>query len=212
MTNRHWKERLTRVRAGLGVVLVTCLAVLTGCRQEMADQPRYEVYESSRLFPDGMASRHPVEGTVARAQALDDAHRFGILGEESVEEEPPDTGAVDVDGYPFPITDAVLRRGQNRFDIYCSPCHGRDGHGTGIIVQRGLRSPPSFHSDRLRSAPPRYVVDVITDGYGAMFSYASRVTPADRWAIAAYVAALQLSQHAGANAVPGDARTNLQTP
>lgn len=202
-----------------------CLVILIGCRQEMADQPRYEPYEASRLFPDSMAVRHPVRGTVSRESALDDVYRpeyardaAGLAGDgasaasgDTTTQSGPNASAVAAD-YPYPVTEAILRRGRNRFDIYCSPCHGRAGYGTGIIVQRGLQRPPSLHTDRLRSAPPSHFYDAMTNGFGAMYSYASRVSPADRWAIAAYIQALQLSQHAGLDAVPADTLAHMEMP
>lgn len=192
--------------------------LVAGCRQEMADQPRYEPYEIGAHFDDSLAMRKPVAGTVPRSQSLHDAFRppgraAGPATREAVGTLLADTAEQAAQGasngeraFPFPINEDVLVRGRQRFDIYCSPCHGRDGYGRGIIVQRGLRSPPSFHSDRLREAPAGHIYDVITNGYGAMYSYAARVRPADRWAIAAYVQALQLSRHAGAAALPDSIR------
>jgi mono/diheme cytochrome c family protein len=117
-----------------------------------------------------------------------------------------------LEAFPAPVTREMLERGRQRFEIYCSVCHGRTGEGNGMIVQRGFPAPPSYHIDRLRNAPPGHRYDVITNGYGVMYSYASRVDPADRWAIAAYIRALQLSHHATLNDVPQEERTKLQTP
>lgn len=201
----------------------------------MADQPRYEPYEVGAMFADSLAMRKPVAGTVPRAHPLRQAYRQrpgrgtfllqGAEGTRSTGQEAapnqsagqpradgpgPSIPAGEDGGYPFLITRAVLERGRQRFEIFCSPCHGRDGYGRGIIVQRGLRTPPSFHSDRLRAAPPEHFYSVITDGYGAMYSYASRVEPADRWAIAAYIQALQTSQHVPAALLP-DTLSHLPT-
>ncbi len=151
----------------------------------MHDQPRYESYEASDFFTDGMASRIPPEGTIPQG---------GLRQGELLY-----TGKVDgkdSELFPFPITQNILVRGQNRYNIYCSPCHDKVGTGKGIIVRRGMKQPPSFHIARLREAPPGYFFDVMSNGFGVMFSYSSRVQPRDRWAIAAYIRALQLSQNA----------------
>ena len=168
------------------------LAVLTaaaalGCRQDMFNQPKLRPLQASEFFPDGRASRPLVEDTVAR----------GTLGGGELF----DTGrigGVEADRFPFPITAAVLDRGQQRFEIFCSPCHGRTGDGNGMIVRRGFKAPPSFHSDRLRAAPAGHFFGVMTQGFGVMYDYRSRIPREDRWAIAAYIRALQLSQHATA--------------
>ncbi len=156
---------------------------------DMHDQPRYKPLAESRFFRDGRASRPVVEGTVARGQLHEDEHLY--------------TGKVNgqpAAALPLELTRELLERGRERYDIFCSPCHGHAGYGDGMIVQRGLRPPPSFHIDRLRGSPPGYYFDVITNGFGTMYSYASRVAPEDRWAIIAYIRALQLSQ----NATPAD--------
>ena len=161
------------------------LLAASACRQDMFNQPKLLPLQSSTFFADGRASRPLPEDTVARGQLHgDDLLSTGRLG-----------GAV-ADRFPFPITAAILDRGQQRFDIFCSPCHGRTGDGHGMIVQRGFPAPPSFHTERLRNAPIGHFFNVITHGYGVMYSYAARVEPADRWAIAAYIRALQLSQNA----------------
>jgi len=159
-----------------------------GCRQDMFNQPKLLPLQSSTFFADGRASRPLPEDTVARGQLHgDDLLSTGRIG-----------GAV-ADRFPFPITAAVLDRGQQRFDIFCSPCHGRTGDGNGMVVQRGFKPPPSFHADRLRQAPAGHFFDVMTNGFGVMYDYRSRIVPEDRWAIAAYIRALQLSQHADAS-------------
>jgi mono/diheme cytochrome c family protein len=157
------------------------------CRQDMFNQPKVRPLQASTFFADGRASRPLPEDTVARGQL----HENELLYTGRIH-------GVVADAFPFPVTKEVLDRGQERFDVFCSPCHGRTGYGDGMIVQRGFKAPPSFHSDRLRQAPAGHFFDVMTNGFGVMYDYRSRVTPEDRWAIAAYIRALQLSQHAGA--------------
>ena len=174
--------------------------VMAGCRQDMNDQERLDPLEASDFFPDGAASRPIPRGTVARGQLQGDtAFLTGHLNPTEL-----------VSELPMPLTADVLRRGEERFNIYCSVCHGRTGEGTGMIVRRGFPQPPSFHTDRLREAPLGHFVQVITNGYGLMYSYASRVEPADRWAIAAYIRALQLSQHATLADAEAAARKQLE--
>jgi len=184
-------------RAGVPVVLLLLSAACR--RQEMADQPRYEPYEKSRFFNDGSSSRRPVEGTVARGHLRDRALHAGKSGAEPVA------------AFPFQITRSDLERGRERYDVFCAPCHGLAGDGAGMIVQRGFRPPPSFHLDRLRSAPAGHFYDVITNGFGAMYSYASRIPPRDRWLIAAYVRALELSQGARVADLPEEDRRRLES-
>jgi hypothetical protein len=174
------------------------IAIAGGCRRDMQDTPRYEPLEPSAFFDDGRASRHLVPGTVARGHLRDDGAAF--TGK---------TAAGHVDAAPFLLTRAVLDRGRERYDIYCSPCHDRTGGGGGMIVQRGFKQPSSFHDERLRALPLGYFFDVMTNGFGVMPSYAPQVPPDDRWAIAGYVRALQLSQHARADDVPAADRPKL---
>jgi hypothetical protein len=178
--------------------LVAIVAGLAACRQDMHDQPRYEPFEKSTFFADGRSERPLVPGTVARGHLDDDAH----LDLGKVDGKPATT-------FPFAITKTVLERGHQRYDIYCSPCHDQIGNGRGMIVQRGLKAPPSLHIDRLRTAPPGYFFDVITNGFGAMFDYRDRIDVQDRWAIIAYVRALQLSQNAKLDDVPAAERAQL---
>lgn len=172
---------------------IACCSVLSAlalvaCRQDMHNQPRYKPLAVTNFFGDGRSERPTIEDTVARGQLhLDDAR---YTGKEN---------GKDVDYFPIQIARADVERGQERYDIYCSPCHGRLGDGRGMIVLRGLRPPPSYHDPRLVNAPVGHFFDVMTNGYGAMFSYASRVPVDDRWRIAAYIRALQLSQNAPAN-------------
>jgi len=187
-----------KVRCCLYLWWVTGL-LLAGCRQDMHDQPRYEPLEASTFFEDGRASRPAVPGTVARGQLRTDTHLY--------------TGKVQgtvVDTLPFPVTPALLARGRERYEIYCVPCHDRTGQGQGIVVQRGFRRPPSLHIDRLREAPIGHFFDVMSNGFGAMMDYAAQVAPPDRWAIAAYIRALQLSQYATLADVPPAMQQQLQ--
>jgi mono/diheme cytochrome c family protein len=169
-----------------------------GCRQDMHDAPRYEPLEASTFFADGRSARSPVVNTVARGTLREDEHLY--------------QGTIDgqlTDLFPMPVTAALMARGRERYNIYCTPCHGRTGQGNGMIVQRGFRAPPSFHEERLRNAPAGYYVNVETNGFGAMSDYAAQVPVADRWAIAAYIRALQFSQRATIDDVPADRRPEL---
>lgn len=173
--------------------------VLPGCRQQMAEQPAYDPLEYSDFFADGQASRKPVEGTVPRGHLRLDDHLF--------------TGKVDgqlVATYPFEVTERVLERGQERFNIYCTPCHGRTGEGNGIVVQRGHRKPPSFYEARMVEQPVGHWVDVMTNGFGAMPSYRHQIEPHDRWAIAAYVQALQLTRSANLGEMSPEMRERFE--
>jgi len=165
----------------------------------MHDQPKYIPLRESAFFGDSRSARPVVEGTVARGQLHDDELLY--------------TGKVngqDATVFPARVDAAALVRGRERFNIYCSPCHGRTGQGDGMVVRRGYRRPPSFHQDRLRSAPVGHFFDVITNGFGAMPDYAAQIRAEDRWAIIAYVRALQLSEHATAADVPAAERNRLQ--
>lgn len=190
----------TRLLAKAALLALVSLS-LAGCRQDMHDQAKAKTLAPSNFFADGRSARPVVAGTVARGQLQLDEHLY--------------TGKIDgrhADTFPFPITPGVMQRGQERFNIYCSPCHGRIGDGSGIIVQRGFRRPASYHEERLRNAPPGYFFDVITNGFGTMFDYADRITPEDRWSIVAYIRALQLSQNAALEDVPADQRARLDAP
>jgi mono/diheme cytochrome c family protein len=185
-------------KKGLAVVLLVLLAA-TACRQDMHDAPRYDPLEASDLFRSGAAAQPLVAGTVARGHLNSDA----LLMTGLLDGEPSPV-------FPFAITAADLDRGEERFDIYCSPCHGRTGEGNGMVVQRGYRQAASYHVDRLRQMPVGYFVDVITNGFGAMPDYREQIAPADRWRIAAYVRALQLSRSATAADVPADELQRLR--
>jgi mono/diheme cytochrome c family protein len=171
---------------------------LVACRQKMSVEPKYDPLEPSDFFPDGMSARPRVPGTVARGEAS----LTGFLATGKI-------NGKDGDGFPFPVTIEVMNRGQERFNIYCSVCHGKLGDGNGMIPSRGYRHPPSFHTDTLRAAPTGHFFDVMTNGFGAMPTYAPQVPVADRWAIIAYIRALQLSEHATINDVPPDLRAKL---
>lgn len=180
------------------LLLLAGLMAPAGCRQDMHDQPKAESLEVSDFFADRRTARPVVAGTVARGQLRLDDHLYkGRINGQFAQT------------FPFPVTRDVLARGQERFNIFCSVCHGRLGDGSGMIVSRGLRRPPSFHIQRLREAPPGYFYDVITNGFGIMFDYSDRIVPEDRWAIAAYVRALQLSQNAGLDDVPAAERAGI---
>jgi mono/diheme cytochrome c family protein len=168
------------------------MLLLAGCRQDMHDQPRFKPLAESDLYTDLRSARPPVEGAVARGQLHEDSYLYtGKIGDNPG------------DYMPFPVTEQLLARGQQRYNIYCAPCHSRVGDGNGVIPSRGFpRKPPSYHSDRLRKAPLGYLFDTITNGFGSMPDYSSQIPPQDRWAIVAYIRALQLSQDANAADVP----------
>ncbi|MBV8052002.1 MAG: cytochrome c [Acidobacteriaceae bacterium] len=167
----------------------------------MHDQPRYKPLAASDFFADLRSARAPVEGTVARGQVHEDTYFY--TGK---------VGSNPGDYMPFAVTEPVLERGRQRFDIYCSPCHSRLGDGNGMIVQRGFRTPPSYHTERLRKAPLGYFFDVMTNGFGAMPEYASQIPPEDRWAIVSYIRALQLSQGATMSDVPSGQKVPSEPP
>jgi mono/diheme cytochrome c family protein len=182
------------------VVVASALALL-GCRQDMHNGPRYKPLQASAFFADGKSARPLLANTVARGQLRDDEFFY--------------TGRVDgrpAEVFPMPVTAAVMARGRERFNVYCSPCHGRTGAGDGMVVQRGFRAPPSLHEERLRTAPAGYFIDVMTNGFGAMSDYSAQILAADRWAIAAYIRALQFSQRATVDDVPVDRRPDLDRP
>ena len=175
------------------LALALCVP-LPGCRRGMEDQPKVRTLQGSDFFADGRAARPRVPGTVAR----------GLLHEDVLLETGKLAGR-DADLFPYPIDAAVLARGRERYDIYCSACHDRTGAGDGMIVRRGFPRPPSFHEPRLRAAPAGHFVGVMANGFGRMYPFADRVSARDRWAIAAYIRALQLSQNAAlADATPQD--------
>jgi mono/diheme cytochrome c family protein len=193
-------SRTIKDHSAVSALIVVFLAVAgSGCRQDMHDQPKYTPLRESAFFSDARSARTPVEGTVARGLLRDDELLYGgkLNGEDA---------AV----FPFRVDAPVMTRGEERFNIYCAPCHSRTGEGDGMVVLRGYRRPPSFHQERLRDAPVGHFFDVITNGFGAMPDYASQIKPADRWAIVAYIRALQLSGHATLADVPPADRARVQ--
>jgi hypothetical protein len=181
------------------LVAITLLA-LTGCRQDMHDQPKYRPFERNPFFADQRASRPLVPGVVARGHL--DADEAFFTGASN---------GVPVASNPMPVTRDLLLRGRQRYDIYCSPCHDRVGAGEGMIVLRGYKQPPSLHTDRLRAVPDGYFFQVMTNGFGVMPTYKAQVPTDDRWAIVAYIRALQLSQHASLSDLPASERAKLDT-
>lgn len=183
-------------------IVLVCVAGVcaSGCRQDMHDQPRYEPNSPSRFFPDGTSVRPLVEGVVPRGAILGDS----ALTEGKSDGEPVDTN-------PLAVDLALLERGRERYGIYCTPCHGGVGDGNGMIVQRGYRRPPSLHEERLVASPDGYLYDVIANGYGVMPAYRAQIPVRDRWAIVAYLRALQLSQTARVADLPADDREAVES-
>jgi mono/diheme cytochrome c family protein len=187
--------RRSALLCGMALLLVAA----SGCRQDMQDQPKYPPLRPSNFFGDERSERPLIEGTVARGHLNEDVAFYTGKG--------PDGKWVTE--FPFPVTKEVLLRGQDRFNIYCAPCHGRLGDGNGKIPQRGFRHPPSFHIERLRQAEVGYLFDVITSGFGAMQDYSAQVAPSDRWAIIAYERALELSENVNVGDIPPQDRAKL---
>jgi mono/diheme cytochrome c family protein len=185
-----------KVAVLVAVLGIAPLALVAGCRQDMHDQPKYTTLAPSAFFPDGQSARPLVADTVARGHLDDDLQFYS--GKTAA--------GKPLDVFPLAVTTDVLQRGQQRFNIYCSPCHDRTGSGRGMVVRRGFKPPPSLHVERLVQAPPGHFFDVMTNGFGAMPDYRSQVAPGDRWAIVAYIRALQRSQQATlADAPPAEA-------
>ncbi|WP_165223132.1 c-type cytochrome [Aquisphaera insulae] len=193
-----------RRRLATAATAVALLAAC-GCRGEMYNQPRFEPQEATAIFADGTSSRPLVEGVVPQG-----AESAGVLSNEPSALLPVAVGDPRAATSPYPVDRAFLERGQERYRIFCTPCHGEAGDGRGIIVQRGFTQPPAFARADLLQQPLGHFVDVITRGQGAMYSYAARIAPRDRWAIASYIRALQLSQHAVAADLPEEDRNKLQ--
>lgn len=186
-------------RSACVLAVVLALAAIA-CRRDMQTQPKYLPLDGSRFYPDGRASRPIPAGTIAI---------------DEVDQDPAiDTGAVNgafVTSIPFRVTAELLQRGEDRFNIFCSPCHARTGNGDGMIAQRGFKQPADLNSDRVRNAPPGYLFQVITKGYGAMADYSYQIQSVrDRWAIIAYIRALELSRRANLTDVPPDQRAKLE--
>ena len=182
------------------LVLPCCLTTLfvAGCslKQDMARQPKDRPLWPSDFYSDGRSARPLVENTVARGSLENDALFV-----------PKDSNT-----FPLPINMQLLERGQNRFNIYCSPCHGLQGDGDGLVAMRGMKHPPTYHQDRLRQVPNGYIYDVITNGFGVMLDYSAQIAPRDRWAIVAYVRALQFSRNAKISELPPDIRAKILHP
>jgi len=220
-------QRLSR--RSLFVLLLTahCLLLTVGCRQDMQDQPRMKPFRSTSFFSNGLSSRPPVTGTVPRGflradKAFFTGKKNTLSGTSGLSNPTPSTGGQqqasypdDIEDFPLPITQETVVRGRERFEIFCAACHGLTGNGDGMIVRRGYRRAASFHTDALRQAPVGHYFDAITNGWGAMPSYAAQIPPGDRWAIVAYVRALQLSnqtQQAPAGAPATMSPTPAATP
>ena len=185
----------------ISLALLALIFVTAGCRIDMHIQPYYRPLAKSDFFSDGRSARNPVDGTVARGDLREDSYLYtGKIGN------------ADGDYMPFPVNADVLKRGQDRFNVYCTPCHGRVGDGNGFIPSRGLKRPPSYHIERLRKAPLGYFFDVMTNGFGVMQDYSAQVAPHDRWAIVAYIRALQLSQNAPVADVPAGQKVPSEAP
>lgn len=203
---------------GIGVLLAAVCLAGAGCRHDMQDQPKMKPYRGTSFFGDGLSSRPPVEGTVPRGFLRTDSELF--TGKKSASASSVSTAASDANPYPddvtefpFPITKEVVERGRERYEIFCSVCHGLTGNGDGMIVRRGFRRAASFHEDRLRQAPVGHFFDAITNGWGAMPPYNTQIPVQDRWAIIAYVRALQLSQqNARPSATPVPGSSPLPSP
>jgi len=187
------------IRTSLYPLCLCGFLFLCACRHDMMNEPRAKTFSQSEFFKDGASARPLPANVVPRGEAqVNDAFHIGM------------TNGVYVTQLPMQLTPKLLARGHERFDAICAECHGRTGDGNGMVVQRGFPVPPSYHLDRMRNAPLGHFFDVITNGYGAMFPYAAQVEPQDRWAIAAYIRALQLSQHANPNDLPPDVRNKLE--
>jgi mono/diheme cytochrome c family protein len=192
------------VRAGLHSLALkslcgaACAVLLAGCslKQDMALQPKNRPLSPSDFFSDGRSERPLVENTVARGSFVNEALFAGK----------------DSNAFPLPVAQELLERGEGRYKIFCTPCHGLQGDGNGMVVMRGMKHPPTFHQDRLRQSPNGYFYDVITNGFGAMYGYSAQINPRDRWAIVAYVRALQLSRNAKIAELPADVREKVMHP
>lgn len=182
-------------RVFLGLCAAAFFLFLSGCqlKQDMAHQPKARPLSPTEFFDDGRSERPLLENTVARGALADDALFV----------------PKDSNNFPLPVNQELLERGQERYQIFCTPCHGLQGDGNGLIVMRGMKQPPSYHQDRLRQVPNGYLYDVVTNGFGAMLGYSAQIPPRDRWAIIAYVRALQLSRNAHVADLPGDVREKL---
>jgi cytochrome c5 len=186
-----------RNRPSLFAIAALCGLLFAGCdntlRQDMANQPRQNPLSPSEFFADGRSQRPAVENTVVRGSVQDDSLFVPKYS----------------NAFPLPISEELLQRGQQRYGIFCTPCHGIQGDGLGMVAMRGMKHPPSYHQDRLRQVPNGYLYDVITNGFGAMYGYSAQIPPRDRWAIVAYLRALQLSRNAPVGQLPAELREKL---
>jgi mono/diheme cytochrome c family protein len=186
-----------RNKPSLFAIAALCALVFAGCettlRQDMANQPRQNPLSPSEFFADGRSERPTVENTVVRGSVQDDSL---FVPKES-------------NAFPLPISAELLQRGEQRYGIFCTPCHGIQGDGLGMVAMRGMKHPPSYHQERLRQVPNGYLYDVITNGFGAMYGYSAQIPPRDRWAIVAYLRALQLSRNAPVGQLPAELREKL---
>jgi mono/diheme cytochrome c family protein len=210
------KKRMDKKRT---IIFAFCLLpfafLSSACREDMQNQPKYKPYRPGAFFKDGQSGRLLVEGTVARGHLKDDALFYtGRIPEGGSQSQAQADTSGEFKGFtanfPIEVTAETLTRGQERFNIYCAVCHDRTGSGDGMVVRRGYKKPPSFHLDRLRQAPVGYIYDVISNGFGAMPDYAAQIQPKDRWAIVAYLRALQLSQNANFSALSPEERQKLE--
>jgi len=226
LSKRNGSDGRSKYIAICLLLFLICLSA-AGCRRDMQDQPKMKPFRSSTFFGDGLSARQLVEGTVPRGYLREDTAFY--TGKKSKNLTTATAGSVqasatpgvgqnpypdDVETFPFQVTENIVKRGRERYDIFCTVCHGLTGNGDGMIVRRGFRRAASFNDDRLRAAPVGHFFDAVTNGWGAMPSYASQIPVQDRWAIIAYIRALQLSQQnttATASPAPASA-TPTQTP
>ena len=202
---------------GIGVLLAGVCLIGGACRRDMQDQPKMKPYRSTSFFGDGLSMRQPIPGTIPRGFLRTDTELFTGKKQKSSSSvaTAPSTAnpfTDDTDSFPFPITEDVVNRGKERYEIFCSVCHGLTGNGDGMIVRRGFRRAASFHEDRLRQAPVGHFFDAITNGWGAMPPYNSQIPVQDRWAIIAYVRALQLSQQNAQRTTPAPGSSPVPSP
>lgn len=223
LTNKV-KETFAGKRVLYMVLVAAFCLMAVGCRYDMQDQPRYKSYKKSDFFKDGRASRDLPEGTVARGQLnADKAFYTGKIANPNPNAAVTTTTDAsgntlvssfpnDITEMPLPVTEELIDRGQDRYNIYCTVCHGPTGKGDGMVVRRGFPQPPTYHDDRLRTAPVGHFFDVMTNGWGKMNSYSAQLTPGDRWAIVAYIRALQVSQNPDQKATMTSSNTNTAAP
>ncbi len=186
-----------KTSASFIIVAALCAMAFSGCdmalRQDMADQPKNRPLSPSEFFTDGRSERPLIENTVPRGTLENDVYNV----------------SKDYAGFPLAVNEKLLQRGEDRYKVFCTPCHGLQGDGNGIAAVRGMKHPPSYHIERLRQAPNGYFYDVITNGFGVMYSYSERISPRDRWAIIAYLRALQLSRNAKVSDLPESLREKV---